>query len=280
MQRITILTLSILSYCLTSNAQQAVYLDLDGNKIALTKEIVTQKYTNENTFIEMYLPHKPNGAAIMVYPGGYYVSKAIDNEGRGFVNLFNDMGLAVLVVSYELPKGDPTAPMRSVERAMRGIKAHAQEWNIDTTRIGIMGASAGGHLATTQATHFSSDIRPAFQILLYPAIYLDKRLIDQELKVKLFGKYDESYIEKHYASHLNVKDNTPPAFIAVTQDDSLVPVEHSLLYYQALTEKKIPAELHIYPTGGHGFGSNKAFEYHDTFYNDMIHFIKKYTTQQ
>ncbi len=273
-------TLLILAVGITSQAQQAVYLDLEGNKINLSKEIVTQKYTDENTFIEMYLPHKPSGAAIMIYPGGGYIWKAIDNEGRGFVNFFNEQGIAVFIVSYALPFKNDKLPLQSVEQAMRTVQQHAEEWNIDPTRIGIMGSSAGGHLASTHATHFSSDTRPAFQILLYPVISLDPTITHGGTRKNLIGEDEKNPLITYYSNNLQIKENTPPAFIAVTQDDSLVPVEHSLLYFQALTEKNVPAELHIFPTGGHGFGSNKKFKYNQTFLTSLKQFLDTYAVSR
>lgn len=273
MKKSFLLSLLLIFLFTATQAQQVVYLDLDGN-------VVNQSYTSNNHFIEMYLPDNPCGAAVMVYPGGAYAWQSMDYEGRLFAPIFAQYGIATFVVSYALPYGNSSAPLNSVERAMRGIKAHAEEWNIDSDNIGVMGSSAGGHLATTHATHFSHDTRPAFQIQLYPVVSMDENLTHAESRTNLLGQSPSAENIILYSNELQVREDTPPAFIIVSQDDIVVPVENSILYYKSLIDHNVPAELHIMPSGGHGWGSSETFTYHDTFLETLGKWLETYVTNK
>lgn len=268
MKRLNLLLL-MLAVAFLSQVQAVVYLDLDGNK-------VESSYTASNDFMEMYLADEPNGAAIMVYPGGAYAWKSMDYEGRYFAEFYNRYGISVFVVSYALPYGQCTVPLKSVERGMRGIKAHAEQYHIDPDRIGVMGSSAGGHLASTHATHFSVDTRPAFQVLLYPVITMDATLTHAESRANIIGQTPSETDIALYSNELRVRENTPPAYIIVSQDDIVVPVENSIRYYKSLLDHNVPAELHVVPTGGHGWGSSETFAYHDMFYETLGKWLEKY----
>jgi acetyl esterase/lipase len=149
------------------------------------------------------------------------------------------------------------------KQAMRIVRARAAEWNIKSNKIGIMGFSAGGHLASTLSTHFDEDTRPNFSILIYPVISMDKNITHMGSRNNLIGKNPTDAMIKLYSNELQVTANTPPTFLIHATDDDAVPVENSLLYYQALKNNKVPTEMHIYPAGGHGFGlanGNKSLE--------------------
>lgn len=260
MKKIIILFVTLVAMCLPMSAD-VVYLDLDGN-------VVDQSYTGSNLYVEMYAPQNPSGVSVMIYPGGAYEWKGMTYEGSDFAPFYNELGITVFVVSYQLPYGSCTAPLQSCERFMRAAKEKASEWNINPDSIGVMGSSAGGHLASTHATAFSADTRPAFQILLYPVISMNDELTHAQSKTNLLGANPTEQREYQYSNELQVKDNSPIAYIALSEDDWAVPVENSILYYKACIDHNVPVELHIFPSGGHGWGYN-AFDYHDDFLNTL-----------
>lgn len=265
MKKFALLFLALMAVCLP--ASSVVYLDLDGNT-------VDQSYTNSNLYVEMYSPRRPNGWSVMIYPGGAYEWKGMTYEGSDFASFYNDLGITVFVVSYQLPYGNCTAPLESCERFMRAAKTKASDWHIDPEKIGVMGSSAGGHLASTHATAFSPDTRPAFQILLYPVISMSDELTHAQSKTNLLGNTANEQKVYQYSNELQVKDNTPMAYIALSDDDWAVPVDNSILYYKACIDHNVPAELHIFPSGGHGWGYND-FDYHDEFLATLKAWIEK-----
>ncbi len=271
MKKIAFSLLFFLSLCLPLQGS-VVYLDLDGN-------VVDQSYTTDNLYVEMYAPEQPNGISIMIYPGGAYEWKGMTYEGSDFAPFYNNLGITVFVVSYQLPYGNSSAPLASCERFMRAAKQKATEWNINPDSIGVMGSSAGGHLASTHATAFSTDTRPAFQVLLYPVISMSQELTHVQSRNNLLGSTTNEQLEYQYSNELQVKDNTPMAYIALSEDDWAVPVDNSILYYKACIDHNIPAELHIFPTGGHGWGFN-SFDYHDEFLQTLSNWLQNNVLNQ
>ena len=220
--------------------------------------------------IEVYLPNKKSatGQAVIVCPGGGYSILAYDWEGTDIAKLLNAKGIAAFVLKYRLPDAiSSTAPEQvpliDAKQAMRIVRARAAEWNIMPNKIGIMGFSAGGHLASTLSTHFEEDTKPNFSILIYPVISMDKSITHMGSRNNLIGLNPTDAMIKLYSNELQVTSNTPPTFLIHASDDDAVPVENSLWYYQALKKNKVPTEMHIYPAGGHGFGlanGNKSLE--------------------
>lgn len=223
--------------------------------------------------IAVYLPSKrfATGQAVVICPGGGYWVEAYDLEGTDIARYLNSIGVAGIVLKYRLPTSGNTvephkAPLMDAQRAMRLVRANAANWNIDTAKIGVMGFSAGGHLASTLGTHFdygnktSADTierlscRPDFMILMYPVISFTSPTMHTGSKDALLGKNPDPKLAEYYSNELQVKDDTPPAFFVHANDDKGVPVENTLLMYAALRKKNIPAELHILSEGGHGFG--------------------------
>ncbi len=223
--------------------------------------------------ISVYLPCKrfATGQAVIICPGGGYHVLAYDYEGTDIAKFFNSKGVAAIVLKYRLPVYGNTvephkAPLMDARRAMRIVRSNAPKWNIDPAEIGIMGFSAGGHLASTLATHFdygnklSADsvervsCRPDFMILMYPVISFTDPSTHQGSREALLGKNPDNNLLKYYSNELQVSDDTPPAFFVHADNDTGVPVENTLLMYNALRSKKIPAELHILSEGEHGFG--------------------------
>lgn len=212
--------------------------------------------------ITVYRPAKPNGIAIIMCPGGGYSHQAINHEGHDMASWFNSQGITYAVLKYRLPQGDPMLPLSDAEQAVRILRSHAGEWNIDPAKIGIMGASAGGHLASMLSTHYSDSLsRPDFQVLLYPVITMDPSFTHGGSRTNLLGKEISPELEEKYSNEKQVTSSTPQAFIVLSSDDRAVPPANSLSYYSALIANKVPTTMHIYPIGGHGWGFRDSFPY-------------------
>lgn len=236
------------------------------------KEIVRLSLVQEPN-IAVYLPPKriATGQAVVVCPGGGYGVLAYDWEGTSVAKWLNSKGVAAVVLKYRLPnaKSNVTphlSPLMDAKRAIRMVRAHAPQWNIQASKVGVMGFSAGGHLASTLGTHFDAgntaaadsverqSSRPDFMVLVYPVITMDKQYTHSGSRSNLIGANPAPELVQLYSNELQVSKATPPTFIVHSTDDKGVPVENSLLFYQALKAKEVPAEMHVYPYGGHGFG--------------------------
>jgi len=223
--------------------------------------------------IAVYLPtiKFATGQAVVICPGGGYGGLAYDLEGTDIARYLNSIGIAGVVLKYRLPSIETSlephkTPLMDAQRAMRLVRFNAAKWNIDPGKIGIMGFSAGGHLASTLGTHFDygnkasadsierNSCRPDFMILMYPVISFTDSCLHSGSRKTLLGNNPDKDLIISYSNELQVKDDTPPAFFVHADDDSGVPVENTLLMYKALRKKKIPAELHILSEGEHGFG--------------------------
>lgn len=213
--------------------------------------------------LNIFLPEKSTGAAVIICPGGGYALLAVDHEGYELAPFFNEQGIALAVLKYRMPNGHQDVPLADAEQAMRIVRSHATEWHLDPSKIGIMGSSAGGHLASTLATHFSPETRPDFQILLYPVITMDSTFSHGGTRYNLLGKDPSPESVTYFSNELQVTPQTPPAFIALSDDDTAVPPQNSLAYYQALRQNNVGCELHIYPEGGHGWGFRDDYTYKD-----------------
>jgi acetyl esterase/lipase len=222
--------------------------------------------------IALFLPSKKlaTGQAVIICPGGGYRVVAHDWEGTDVAKWLNGKGIAALVLKYRLPVSKNNivphrSPLLDAQRAIRLTRFHANEWNIDADKIGIMGFSAGGHLASTAGTHFDCgdskaadpvekmSCRPDFMVLIYPVITLTQTSSRMRSKTSLIGDHPDDTLVAAFSNELHVTNDAPPAFLVHCGDDEVVPVENSLLFYRALLSQGIPAELHLYPTGGHGF---------------------------
>lgn len=205
--------------------------------------------------LTIYPAQHSNGIAVISCPGGAYVYVALDYEAHDMAAWYNAQGITYAVLKYRLPNGHPEVPLSDVQQALRYMRKHAAEWNV--RKIGLQGASAGGHLASTAATHYKDkDTRPDFQILLYPAI----RMSGGATK-NLLGEHPSQELIDCYSNDKQVTPDTPTAFIMHCQDDSTVSVKNSIDYYSALVAHRIPANLHIYQSGGHGWGYKDSMPY-------------------
>lgn len=246
--------------------------DSDQTETIEQDDITWIEQVNEPT-LEVFLPPKGNatGQAVVICPGGGYRGVAYDIEGTEIAKFLNTKGIAGFVLKYRMPGAESVevrneAPLQDAKRALRTVRANAEKWNVSENKIGVMGFSAGGHLASTLGTHFNHEdtfeplnhidsisARPDFMILVYPVITMKDPHTHQGSKNNLLGENPDEEIVEYYSNETQITPDTPPTFLIHATDDDAVPVENSLLFYQALKDNNIPAEMHIYPEGGHGF---------------------------
>lgn len=212
--------------------------------------------------ITVYPAFRPNGMAIIMCPGGGYSALAMNHEGHDMASWFNVQGITYVVLKYRMPNGHHEVPLSDAEQAIRLVRKHAAQWSINPQRVGIMGASAGAHLAASLATLYSSDkTRPDFQILFYPVISMRKNVAHERSRKNLIGEHPSQELEQRYSLERQVSARTPQAFIMFSSDDVSVPPINSIGYFFALRDHKVLASLHAYPIGGHGWGFRDNFAY-------------------
>ena len=219
-----------------------------------------------------YLPAQPTGRAIVDLPGGGYTHLATQHEGHDWATWFNDQGIAFFVVTYRMPGGDRTIPMGDAQQAIRTVRDSAKVWQINPYDVGIMGFSAGGHLASTVSTHSELDCRPNFSILFYPVISMNERETHSGSVNGFLGKdKGNKELVKQFSNQNAVRvHETPPAIILLANDDRAVPpVTNGIAYYSAMRRAGNECALHVYPTGGHGFGFRPAYKFHDQMLGDL-----------
>ena len=245
------------------------------------------RYVSEPT-LTVYLPAKGQntGVAVIICPGGGYGIEAMDHEGYDVAEFLQNHGIAGIVLKYRLPYGHSELPLNDAQQAMRLVRFHAEEWGIDPSKVGIAGFSAGGHLASTLSTHFDSgkkesesaidklSCRPDFSILLYPVVTFKEEWGHMGSRENLIGKTNDWKIIEPFCNELQVTKQTPPAFIALADDDTAVKPRNSIEYYLALKREGISAELHIFKEGGHGFGMHKTGKAHDQWPLMVVEWMK------
>lgn len=245
----------------------------DSNGITTPEETYEGKRVRNVSEAEMYvyLPKIGNntGAAVVICPGGGYMIEAMDHEGYNMAEWLTTQGVAGVVLKYRLPYGHDQIPLEDAQRALRIVRQKAAEWGINPSKIGIAGSSAGGHLASTAGTKFdlgkpdSNDpiekysCRPDFMLLLYPVITFNEEFGHMGSRTNLIGAGNKWELVEKYSNELHVTAQTPPTFLILADDDNGVPPRNSIEFYLALKKYKIPAEMHIFREGGHGFGMNK-----------------------
>ena len=222
-----------------------------------------------NPTLEIYLPEKgkETGAAVIICPRGGYSVVVYQGEGVSTAKELAKNGIAAFVLKYRLPNEatmtDKTiGPLQDAQQAIKLLRENAVKWNVDPSKIGIMGFSAGGHLASTVATHFEkalienskgTNLRPDFQVVVYPVISMQQNLTHRDSRKQLLGEQPSQQLIDLFSNELQVKDNTPPAYITHAADDTTVDVDNSIGYFEALRKHKVQVEMHIYPKGNHGF---------------------------
>ncbi|MBK5273322.1 MAG: alpha/beta hydrolase [Bacteroidia bacterium] len=219
--------------------------------------------------LEIYLPEKEKatGAAVVICPGGGYSVIVYQGEGISTAKEFAKNGVAAFVLKYRLPNDSfeinkSIAPLQDAQQAIKVVRENAGKWGIDINKVGIMGFSAGGHLASTEATHFkkslientnNTNLRPDFQILIYPVISMQDSLTHADSRKKLLGNNPSKESKDEFSNELQVDENSPPAYITQAADDNVVDVDNSIVYFEKLRHHNVSVEMHIYPKGGHGF---------------------------
>ncbi|MGV3459816.1 MAG: alpha/beta hydrolase [Flavobacterium sp.] len=218
--------------------------------------------------LTLYKSNQPNGTAVLILPGGGYGHLSMQNEGEKVAQWLNSLGITTFVLKYRLPsslimKDKTTGPLQDVQEAMRIIRRNAESWKINPQKVGVIGFSAGGHLAATLATQYNRQVytpidiisaRPDFCMLIYPVISMTEGVTHKVSRTNLLGETPPEPLVKQFSAEMNVTVDTPPTFIIHAENDKSVPVENSRLYFRALKNNRVPAELHVYETGGHGFG--------------------------
>lgn len=219
--------------------------------------------------IEVYLPAKvkTTGAGVLVFPGGGYAGLTYDYEGRQQAAFFVDHGIAAFVVKYRLPSDQTMidksiGPLQDAQQAIRFVRQHAREWNVDPSRLGAVGYSAGGHVASTLATHFNKayidnpdqvSLRPDFLILVYPVISMDAKITHMDSRKALLGSNPSDDLVRMFSNELQVTAETPPTLLLHAGDDRLVDVDNTILFYEALRHAGVPVEARLFEKGQHGF---------------------------
>jgi acetyl esterase/lipase len=252
-----------------SNAQTVIPL-YDGN-IPNSKPGISK---SAEPTLTVYQPakKKANGTALIVCPGGGYSSVVMKKEGDDIAKFFTEWGITAFVLKYRLPN-DTTmvqkeiGPLQDAQRALQVVRSRAKEWNINANKVGIIGFSAGGHLAATLGTHFKkavipnpghTNLRPDFMILAYPVISFNDSLAHGGSKTHLLGNNPSNKLVKEYSNELHVTKETPPTFLVHAKDDNKVPVSNSTVFYDALVKNHVPAEIYLYEKGSHGFALNNT----------------------
>jgi len=221
---------------------------------------------------------KRNGTAVIICPGGGYGVLAAGHEGSDVAKVFNDVGVTAFVLRYRLPKDDcmidkSFVPLMDAQQAIWFVRSHAKQYGISPDKIGIMGFSAGGHLASTAGTHFTAvrkelandNLRPDFMILIYPVISFNDSIGHIGSRDNLLGKNPDKKLIELFSNERQVTSQTPPTFLVHASDDDGVRPENSIRFYLALLNNKVPAELHLYEHGGHGFGLHNPSTKEDWF---------------
>lgn len=262
---------------LFASAQKPVHVKIwEGEGSVVNEKPIIKQWVNGDEYTEatltIYPAAKPNGQAIVACPGGGYAGIAVTHEGHDMAAWFNTQGITYAVLHYRMPYGKHEIPLSDVHQAIRYLRKNANQWGIKT--LGVMGFSAGGHLASTAATHFTTDTRPDFQILFYPVVTMGENT-HQGSKDNLLGKNPSEELVRLYSNELQVNAQTPQAFILHSSDDNGVPVSNSVNYYTNLVKHGVPVTMHLYPIGGHGWGYNENFPYKSQWKEELEKWLRE-----
>lgn len=253
----------------------------DEKEITVVENVKKIKNVQEPT-ITVYLAPKEisKDIAVVICPGGGYGNLSIDYEGTNFALWLNSKGINAFVLKYRLPTSSSLitphkAPLQDIQKALKIIKENATTYRINPNKVGVLGFSAGGHLAATSGTHFNSiEDKPRFMALIYPVISMQDGITHNGSRKNLLGKDPSEELTNYYSNELQVTEQTSPTFLVHSTNDKAVPVENSIRFYSALIKNDVPVEMHIYPKGGHGFAFGKNYEqlglWTDLFYNWLM----------
>ena len=253
-------------------AQQPVEMDLWPDGAPENNGLSVNERGDDFSVAKLYIyrpdQQKNTRAAVVICPGGGYANLAMNHEGHDYARWLIDNGVTAVILKYRLPNRNHFIPLKDAQRALRTVRAHAKEWNINPDKVGISGFSAGGHLASTAATHFDAgepsaadplnrlSCRPDFAILFYPVITMKEEFTHHGSRRNLIGDGYNPDLVKLYSNEEQVTAQTPPAFLITSDDDNAVVPRNSIEFYSALKRNNIPAVLYVIPDGGHGWGTN------------------------
>ncbi len=241
------------------------------------RKFVLKNSADGQSELTCYLPQNPSGRAVVDCPGGGYSHLAMDHEGHQWAEYFNKQGIAFFVLKYRMPHGDRNIPLSDAYQAMRTVRDSAQVWHISPKDVGIMGFSAGGHLASSVSTHADFDARPNFSILFYPVISMDEKVTHKGSCVNFLGEVRNTnpQLVKEWSSDKAVHNHlTPRAILLMSNDDNAVPpVTNGVAYYTSMHRNGNDCELHVYPTGGHGWGFRTNFKHHGQMLSDLTSWL-------
>ena len=283
MYKIAFFMLSFFSFIGLHAQQNAFDIDLwpnglpNSNGIDKTQPFDDSKQ-NFKPSIRVFLPDaaKATGRAVVCCPGGGYSHLATGHEGYDWAPFFNERGIALIVLKYRMPHANPDVPISDAKEALRVVRENAQKWHINPQKVGIMGSSAGGHLASTISTHSDTLTAPAFQILFYPVVTFDYQYTHKGSRHGLIGENAPQELVNLYSNELQVTTKTPPAIMLLSDDDGLVVPQNSVNYYLALKKNHVKATMHIYPSGGHGWGCRENFKYHKEMMADLSAWLESF----
>lgn len=284
MKRIFLAVIAVFSLLHTRAVEPETLHLWAGTPAPCSNEIPADKEDSSNpgwiTFVSdptvtIYPAENPNGTAMLMCPGGGYFGLAAQHEGSRLAKIMNENGITLAVLKYRMPNnGHYTVPADDARRALQILHDKASEYGINPERIGIGGASAGGHLASTVATHPVDSIpMPAFQVLFYPVISMKKGVTHEGSHDNLLGKDVSPALEALYNNEDHVASSTPPAIILVSADDDVVPLKNSMDYFDALLKNGVNASIHVYPMGGHGWACSRSFPYGEMSLKEIVTWI-------
>lgn len=283
MKRYLLLPLLLFSFTTIMNAQTTIKL-WDGNP-PTSNDIIEQE-TNEDGRISnvtkpemiLYSPTKETNRkiAVIICPGGGYARLAMNHEGHQFAQWLQSQGITAIILKYRMPNMHKEVPLEDLQQAISYVRSNAVEWDLVdenmNTKVGVAGFSAGGHLAATASTHFSSnELRPDFSILFYPVITMGQ-YTHEGSKLNLLGNNPSANDLLAFSNETRVNEQTPPTILLLSDDDTAVPSMNSVMYYKSLKEHNVPATMYIFPEGGHGWGMRDNFKYHD----EMLSLLKSW----
>jgi acetyl esterase/lipase len=277
---VAVMALSLTQLITRAQTVIPLYKSIPNSKPSTLKEIVDSTSVRGKVShvitptLTAYLPDKSkaNGTAVIICPGGGYSYLVVNHEGKDVAQEFVKKGIAAFVLKYRLPNdlimiNREIGPLQDAQQAIKLVRDHATEWNINPSKVGIMGFSAGGHVASTLSTHYkkslienqsNTNLRPDFSLLIYPVISFQDSILHKGSKKALIGENASADKVREYSNEMQVTGDSPIAFLVHCSDDKVVPVANSINYYNALHKNGVKAEMHIYETGGHGFGLNNT----------------------
>jgi acetyl esterase/lipase len=260
-----LIIINIFMFVYSSYGQEVIDLYEEGKIPDAVAASVEVKEKTPN--LTIFLPENPTGEAVVICPGGGYGGLAINHEGYDVAKRFNENGIAAFVLKYRLPNSKIStkphlSPIQDLQKAIDIVRNRAAEWKIDQNKVGVIGFSAGGHLASTAGTHFdrqyiqseSGNLRPDFMILIYPVITSDTTFTHSGSMKNLLGENPPAELLKEFSNEKQITKATPPAFLVHSTDDKVVSVKNSIVFAEELAKNSILFEMHIFPKGGHGYG--------------------------